>query len=130
LVHLTFYSSAATATIAANMFDPCWARSCSAPAALVAAAELAELAALLALEMADEILLDMLLAAALIEDELPLLARTPVLEPVTLEPEVVLSVPLLELFPAAPVLAQVAAVCVNVTPAGSQIFFAYCRVAC
>lgn len=62
------HSSAAAATIAAKRFPPCCARSCPAPAALVAAAELAVLTALLTLEMTDERLLDTLDAEELVED--------------------------------------------------------------
>lgn len=41
-----------------------------------------------------------------------------------------LELDVMELFPAAPVEAQIAAVWVSVTPAGVQMLLAYLRVAC
>jgi len=115
----TLQSSAAAATIAAKTFAPCCTRSCPAPAALVAAADAAVLAALLALEMTDERLLDTLAAEELREDVAAPLASTVLLEPAAV----------LEPLPAAVVEAHTAAVCVNVTPAGLQMPLAYLSVA-
>lgn len=109
------HNNAAAATIAAKTFPPC-ASNCSAPALLVAAAVAAVVAALLMLEMAELKLLDALASEELMLDDTD--AGTCVLLPVAAW------VPLLEA-----VLAQTAAVCVRVTPAESQIFFAYLSVA-
>ena len=112
-------------TTAAKMSPPLLTRSCPAPAALVAAAEaaeLAELATLLALDMTDERLLDM-------EERIEEVLASALLPKLLMADEIDVDVDFMVLFPAAPVDAHTAAVCVNVTPAGVQMPLAYLRVA-
>ena len=119
------HKNAAAATTAAKMSPPLLTRSCPAPAALVAAAEaaeLAELATLLALDMTDERLLDM-------EERIEEVLASALLPKLLMADEIDVDVDFMVLFPAAPVDAHTAAVCVNVTPAGVQMPLAYLRVA-